>query len=80
MSDILADLEQAIRQNTVGRPCLLCTALAEMDSGVADAVHSAIRMQAVGEAKMASLLARHGHEVGRRAIIRHRDEGHSWNG
>lgn len=73
---LLAALKVAAAENTQGRPCRMCVALEKMSDPVRGAVEAALG-GTIGRDKLVSVLAAHGYDVGRRAIERHRQEGHS---
>lgn len=78
MSDegLLAELGVAENANQHVRPCQVCQALEAM----ADEARSGVRRAlagTIGERKLSEILTRNGYPTGRRAIRRHRLEGHS---
>lgn len=78
MSDdaLLADLAAAETENTQGRPCQTCEALAKMSDPVREAVKVGLA-GTIGRDKLVTILNRHGYTVGRRSVERHRQEGHT---
>lgn len=74
--DLLDDLAAAERANCFSASCQACAALAEAPEEVRPALESALG-GTIGNEKLSKILRRHGYTVGRRAIIRHRTEGHS---
>ena len=78
MSDatLLADLADAEQANMHGRDCQVCQALPHMSESVREGVQRALA-GTIGGQKLADILTRNGYPTGRRAIMRHRLEGHS---
>jgi len=76
MNDLLADLAEATRANPHGAPCLACRIVSEASEDVRPALEEALS-GTIGTEKLAQILSRHGYEIGRRAIMRHRREGHT---
>lgn len=78
MSDdaLLEDLAVAEQANQHARPCQVCEALSDMSDQAKSGVLRALA-GTIGEAKLAEILTRNGYPTGRRAIARHRLEGHS---
>lgn len=79
MSDdiLLGELEQAVQENQHGRPCQVCCALEAMSPSARNRVEQALTGTLVGERKLSEILTRNGYTVGRRAVARHRREGHT---
>ncbi len=75
-ADMLADLEQAEDANMHSRPCQVCDALERMADEAREGVNRALG-GTIGERTLAEILTRHGYPTGRRAVARHRLEGHS---
>lgn len=76
MPDLLKDLEAASDANMFARPCQVCQALPQMEPEAAQTVHLSILRRTIGERTIAEILTRNGYPTGRRAVIRHREEGH----
>lgn len=74
--NLLADLASAEDENMHGRPCQVCRALPQMSESVREGVERALA-GTIGEQKLADILTRNGYPTGRRAVKRHRLEGHS---
>ena len=74
--DLLAELSQAEDENMHGRPCQVCQALPQMSESVRLGVERALA-GTIGEQKLADILTRNGYPTGRRAVKRHRLEGHT---
>lgn len=72
---LLDDLEQAESENTFARPCQACETLAAVPESEREGVKRALA-GTIGERKLAAILTGHGYPTGRRAINRHRLEGH----
>lgn len=72
---LLDDLEQAEDDNTFARPCQACQALAAVPESEREALRRALA-GTIGERKLAEILTRNGYPTGRRAVNRHRLEGH----
>lgn len=73
---LLDALRRAEAGNTQARPCQVCAVLASMSEPVAKALRSGLA-GTIGRDKLVAVLNNHGYTVGRRAIERHRQEGHS---
>lgn len=73
---LLADLGRAENENMHGRPCQVCEAIPHMSEGARVGVERALA-GTIGEQKLADILTRNGYPTGRRAVKRHRQEGHS---
>jgi len=73
---LLADLAEGELANPHARPCQVCEALGNMSDQAKSGVQRALA-GTIGEAKLAEILTRNGYPTGRRAIARHRSEGHS---
>lgn len=74
--DMLAEIEQAEDANMFARPCQVCDALERMTDEAAEGVNRALG-GTIGERTLAEILTRNGYPTGRRAVARHRLEGHS---
>lgn len=74
--DLLAALDEAETANMFARPCQVCEALSRMSDLARVGVERALA-GTIGERKLSEILTRSGYPTGRRAIIRHRSEGHS---
>lgn len=74
--DLLADLGDAEQANQHARPCQVCDALSAMSDQAKSGVQRALA-GTIGERKLAEILTRNGYPTGRRAVTRHRLEGHS---
>lgn len=72
---LLDDLAEAADGNMHQRPCQACQALDAMPESEQAAVRQALA-GTIGERKLAEILTRHGYPTGRRAVNRHRLEGH----
>lgn len=73
---LLADLGEAEDANMHGRECQVCQALPHMTESARAGVERALA-GTIGEQKLADILTRNGYPTGRRAVKRHRLEGHS---
>jgi hypothetical protein len=73
---LLADLAKGEDANMHGRPCQVCLALAQMSEQAKSGVLRALA-GTIGSEKLADILTRNGYPTGRRAVKRHRTEGHS---
>lgn len=73
---LLTDLEVAAEANMHGRECQVCRALAGMSADARTAVSSALA-GTIGERRLAEILTGNGYPTGRRAVKRHRQEGHT---
>jgi len=78
MSDeeLLAALGQAETDNMHARDCQVCQALTSMSELARSGVRRALA-GTIGERKLAEILTRTGYPTGRRAVARHRLEGHA---
>lgn len=74
--DLLKDLGIAEQANGHARNCQICDALEAMTNEARSGVERALA-GTIGERKLAEILTRNGYPTGRRAISRHRLEGHS---
>lgn len=72
----LSALAAAAAENPHSPRCKMCVALEQMSDPVREAVQASLG-GTIGRDKLVSLLAAHGYDVGRRALERHRQEGHS---
>ena len=75
-SQLLTDLEVAAEANMHSRECQVCRALEAMSLEAQVAVRSALA-GTIGERKLAEILTGNGYPTGRRAVKRHREEGHT---
>jgi hypothetical protein len=73
---LLKDLAAAEDANQHARPCQVCEAVSSMSDQAKSGVLKALA-GTIGEAKLAEILTRNGYPTGRRAVKRHRMEGHS---
>lgn len=73
---LLADLGAAEDANMFARPCQVCSAIESMSGDARGAVIRALG-GTIGERTLADILTRNGYPTGRRAVARHRLEGHS---
>lgn len=73
---LLADLAEGEHANQHARSCQVCSALASMSDQAKTGVVRALA-GTIGERKLADILTRNGYPTGRRAVTRHRQEGHS---
>jgi hypothetical protein len=73
---LLDALKVAESENPHRRDCKMCVALTQMSDPVQQAVRAALA-GTIGRDKLVAVLAAHGYPVGRRALVRHRQEGHS---
>jgi hypothetical protein len=73
---LLDDLIAAEQANQHGRPCQACVALLKMTGQAREGVERALS-GTIGERKLAEILTRNGYPTGRRAIVTHRQEGHT---
>jgi len=78
MSDeeLLAALGEAEVANMHARDCQVCRAITSMSESARAGVNRALA-GTIGERKLAEILTRTGYPTGRRAVSRHRLEGHS---
>lgn len=74
--DLLGDLAAAEQANQHGRPCQVCVALTGMTELAREGVERALS-GTIGERKLAEILTRNGYPTGRRAVVTHRQEGHT---
>lgn len=72
---LLAALSAAEEANTQSRPCQVCQALTKMSESARSGVERALA-GTIGVNTLAGILTRNGYPAGRRAIERHREEGH----
>lgn len=75
-ADLLSELAAAEGANQHSRPCQVCQALESMSDQAKTGVIRALA-GTIGERKLAEILTRNGYPTGRRAVVRHRQEGHS---
>lgn len=73
---LLSELAEAEDANQHARPCQVCEALGCMSEQAKSGVLRALA-GTIGEEKLAAILTRNGYPTGRRAVKRHRLEGHS---
>lgn len=73
---LLADLAKGADANMHARPCQVCDALQQMTESARAGVKSALA-GTIGERTLAEILTRNGYPTGRRAVARHRQEGHT---
>ena len=73
---LLEELGAAENANQHARPCQVCSALAQMSEGARGGVERALA-GTIGERTLAEILTRNGYTTGRRAVKRHRQEGHT---
>jgi hypothetical protein len=73
---LLSDLAKAANANMHARDCQVCQALPQMSESARAGVESALA-GTIGERTLADILTRNGYPTGRRAVARHRSEGHS---
>lgn len=73
---LLEALAVAERANMHNPGCQVCEALAIMSEPVKSAVMSALA-GTIGRDKLVTILTQSGYDVGRRALDRHRREGHT---
>ena len=73
---LIADLKAAEHANMHARDCQVCQALAKMSESAAAGVERALA-GTIGAETLANVLTRNGYPTGRRAVRRHRSEGHS---
>lgn len=73
---LLEELEEAAEANIHARDCQVCRAMASMSEEARSFVKSSLT-GTIGINKLAAILTRNGYPTGRRAIDRHRSEGHS---
>ena len=73
---LLADLSEAETANMHARDCQVCQALPQMAESARAGVERALA-GTIGEQKLADILTRNGYPTGRRAVKRHRLEGHT---
>lgn len=79
LSLLLEDLEKAESENPHQDRCRVCETLESFEVIGSDETRAALSRAlagTIGGEKLAAILARHGYPVGRRAIMRHRREGH----
>lgn len=72
---LLDDLAQAEGENMHSRGCQACEVLDAVPESEREGVRRALA-GTIGERKLADILTRNGYPTGRRAINRHRLEGH----
>lgn len=72
---LMADLAQAESENVHSRGCQACDVLEATTEPARTAVRAALD-GTIGRDKLVTILSRHGYTIGRRAIERHRQEGH----
>lgn len=75
-SSLLADLDAALIANRTVRRCDACQILAEVSDEARGPLASAMA-GTIGRDKLVAIMARNGYSLGRRAIERHRQEGHT---
>ena len=73
---LLEELGAAENDNMHGRPCQVCQALPQMSESGRAGTERALA-GTIGEQKLADILTRNGYPTGRRAVRRHRQEGHT---
>lgn len=78
MSDdeLLADLTRAEGANMHARGCQVCQALSRMSDVAREGVERALG-GTIGQRTLAEILTKNGYPTSRRAVSRHRLEGHS---
>lgn len=74
--DLLTALAVAENANQHARECQVCDGLAQMSEAAKTGVKRALA-GSIGEQKLAAILTGSGYPTGRRAIKRHREEGHT---
>jgi hypothetical protein len=74
--ELLAALAEAEVANMHGRDCQVCRAITGMSESARAGVKRALA-GTIGERKLAEILTRAGYPTGRRAVSRHRLEGHT---
>lgn len=74
---LLEDLTAGEQKNTMARPCQMCEALKSIEDEETRIALTRAASGTIGRDKLAQILHRNGLPVGRRAIERHRQEGHS---
>jgi hypothetical protein len=74
--ELLAELNEAEDANIHARDCQVCHALTNMSERARSGVNRALA-GTIGERKLSEILTRTGYPTGRRAVARHRLEGHS---
>lgn len=72
---LLTDLAEAERENVHARSCEACDTLAAAPENARPQVAQALA-GTIGAQKLSEILTRNGYPTGRRAIQRHRREGH----
>lgn len=75
-SELLREIREAEQVNMHSRACQACEALEQMSESARGDVERALA-GTIGAIKLAAILTRNGYPTGRRAIDRHRQEGHS---
>lgn len=73
---LLSDLGAAEQANMHSRECQVCDALPKMSESARVGVERALA-GTIGERRLAEILTTNGYPTGRRAVARHRLEGHS---
>lgn len=73
---LIEDLAKAEDENTVRRPCQMCSAIDAEPDDVTRVALIRAAAGSIGRDKLVLILRQHGLTVGRRAIERHRTEGH----
>lgn len=73
---LLDELKAAEKANQFARECQACEALRLAPEDARQALESALA-GTIGESTLSAILTRNGFPTGRRAINRHRKEGHS---
>lgn len=71
---LLEDLNNVIARSQAPK-CKVCHLLENTPYDEADAIRNAISSR-VGADKIAAILRKHGHDVGRPSIVKHRDGNH----
>lgn len=74
--DLVADIEAAEVANMHGRSCQVCDALSAMSDLAQSTIERALA-GTIGEHKLAMILTKNGYPTGRRAVAKHRQEGHT---
>lgn len=74
--DLIEALAEAEGANMHSRLCQVCSALETMSERARDSTERALA-GTIGEVKLAAILTKSGYPTGRRAVSRHRSEGHT---
>jgi hypothetical protein len=73
---LIEDLNKAEQENTVMRPCQMCAAIEGVSDDVTRVALTRAAAGTIGRDKLVRILRQNGLPASRRAIERHRTEGH----